>query len=143
MRGVCGRPGCEEPATVTFGFDGARGAVWLHPIDEPEGSGLLCSHHADTLVVPKGWTLHDERAGKPSSPRRRRRAAHDPAKRPAKPRTEPSAPAPTLPFPERSAGRTLRRPAWAEKADPDDSVGALLEADSPLLARAFRNAKPT
>lgn len=136
MRGACGRPGCEEPATATFGFDGGRAVVWLHPIDEPEGSGLLCSRHADALVVPRGWTLHDRRkARRKKSPpgAAKPRAAEKPSVAPAPP---------TLPFPERPA-RALRRPAWAQRDAADDPVGALLEAGSPLLSRAFRNARPS
>lgn len=111
--------------------------MWLHPVDEPEGAGFLCTRHADTLVVPRGWTVHDRR--KPA----RRRAA-----RPRTPAAEkkiavPVAPAPpTLPFPERSP-RALRRPAWAQREAADDPVGALLDAGTPLLSRAFRNARDT
>ena len=133
MRSVCGRPGCDGPATATFGFDGARGVVWLHPIDEPEGSGVLCAHHADALVVPRGWTLHDlrkaprPRSARPRSAPRRREAP------------EPSMP--TLPFTEHKKERELHKPAWAQRDAADDPVDALLDAGSPLLARAFRNAR--
>jgi hypothetical protein len=30
------------------------------PVDEP---GVLCSRHADAMVVPRGWTLDDRREG--------------------------------------------------------------------------------
>jgi hypothetical protein len=109
--------------------------VWLHPVDEPEGSGFLCTRHADALVVPRGWTVHDRRT--PA----RRRAAKPRTPAPKKKVAVPVAPAPpTLPFPERSP-RALRRPAWAQHDAADDPVDALLEVGSPLLARAFRSAR--
>jgi len=60
MRG-CGRPGCNEPAAAAIGFDAARRAVWLHPLDEPEATGRLCLHHADATRPPRGWRLFDYR----------------------------------------------------------------------------------
>jgi Protein of unknown function (DUF3499) len=60
MRG-CGRPGCNAPAAAAIGFDGARQAVWLHPLDEPEATGRLCRAHADSLRPPRGWRFFDYR----------------------------------------------------------------------------------
>jgi hypothetical protein len=65
MRG-CGRPGCSAPAAAAIGFDSARQAVWLHPLDEPEATGRLCRTHADSLRPPRGWRFFDYREpGKP------------------------------------------------------------------------------
>ena len=60
MRG-CGRPGCNAPAAAAIGFDSARQAVWLHPLDEPEATGRLCKVHADRLRPPRGWRFFDYR----------------------------------------------------------------------------------
>jgi hypothetical protein len=60
MRG-CGRPGCSAPAAAAIGFDSARRAVWLHPLDEPEATGRLCKVHADSLRPPRGWRFFDYR----------------------------------------------------------------------------------
>jgi Protein of unknown function (DUF3499) len=60
MRG-CGRPGCNAPAAAAIGFDSARQAVWLHPLDEPEATGRLCKVHADSLRPPRGWRFFDYR----------------------------------------------------------------------------------
>jgi hypothetical protein len=57
----CGRPGCGAPASATLGFDGARRAAWLHPLDEPEATGRLCQRHADSFRVPLGWRFFDYR----------------------------------------------------------------------------------
>jgi hypothetical protein len=57
----CGRPGCGAPASATVGFDGARRAAWLHPLDEPEATGRLCQRHADSFRVPNGWRFFDYR----------------------------------------------------------------------------------
>jgi putative peptide zinc metalloprotease protein len=57
----CGRPGCNAPAAAAIGFDGARQAVWLHPLDEPEATSRLCRAHADSLRPPRGWRFFDYR----------------------------------------------------------------------------------
>lgn len=57
----CGRPGCNAPAAAAIGFDSARQAVWLHPLDEPEATGRLCRVHADSLRPPRGWRFFDYR----------------------------------------------------------------------------------
>lgn len=60
MRG-CGRPGCNNEAAAAIGFDAARRVLWLHPLDEPEATGRLCQHHADSIRPPRGWRFFDYR----------------------------------------------------------------------------------
>ncbi len=86
----CERPGCSEPASVSFRFDARRRLVELFPgVTELENlAGALCRRHGDAMVLPRGWVLDDQRvavprlfdvAGAPSRPevtpktRRRRR----------------------------------------------------------------------
>jgi hypothetical protein len=49
---------------MAYGFDADRLLVWLAPC-EPDvdrwRAGALCRRHADSLVVPRGWTLDDRR----------------------------------------------------------------------------------
>jgi putative peptide zinc metalloprotease protein len=65
MRG-CGRPGCNAPAAAAMGFNRARQAVWLRPLDEPEATVRLCRAHADSLRPPRGWQFFDYR--EPTTP---------------------------------------------------------------------------
>lgn len=58
----CERPACSEVAVVAYRFDAARLLVeLLGEFGEVGSSGALCRRHADALVVPRGWTLDDQR----------------------------------------------------------------------------------
>jgi hypothetical protein len=97
---------------MAYGFDADRLLVWLAPrgpdSDGPR-AGALCRRHAETLVLPRGWSLDDRR-----EPKIEQLAL------PAVARDEPTdAP-------------------WVARFDVDDDLGGVLAADSPLLARAFR-----
>ena len=61
---LCERPGCDDPASVSYGFDAATRMLWLDALG-PDGpaSGVLCRRHADAMRLPKGWWLQDRRAG--------------------------------------------------------------------------------
>ncbi|MBS1849129.1 MAG: DUF3499 family protein [Actinobacteria bacterium] len=68
MQRHCARPGCTRSATATLTYDYAAGCVWIdrltdeaHPMTHD-----LCSRHADTLGVPRGWLLQDRRS--PAAP---------------------------------------------------------------------------
>jgi Protein of unknown function (DUF3499) len=108
----CGRPGCGAPASATMGYDGARRAAWLHPLDEPEATGRLCQRHADSFRVPRGWRFFDYRETD---------AAPEAAERSERQRG--AQPKPAL--------------VAASGIDLDD----LLDAQSPLLERAFQGAR--
>lgn len=60
---LCARPGCGAPATATLRFQSTAREAWLVVIDEdaPRAEGDLCARHAEALVLPRGWTLRDER----------------------------------------------------------------------------------
>lgn len=116
MRRSCDRPGCVGAAVLAFQFDGAARVVRLEAVTattERAGQGLLCERHARRFAPPLGWTvLH---VGTDAGP--------DPS----------SAGAPPL------ASATAAQAAPAVRP-PVDDVERLLDADSPLLARAFRTA---
>jgi len=61
---ACARPGCGDAATATFVYDYQARTTWLdrlagerHPMAYD-----LCTAHADTFSVPRGWRLVDRRA---------------------------------------------------------------------------------
>ena len=63
MHRSCARPACAATATATMGYDYAGRTVWIlhladhaHPMNHD-----LCGRHADTLAVPRGWRLDDQR----------------------------------------------------------------------------------
>jgi len=65
MRRLCVKSGCNEVAAsrLTYHYDTA--AVWLDDVAAGEVSGHawdVCDDHADTLRVPRGWTLDDRRS---------------------------------------------------------------------------------
>ncbi len=65
MSRSCARPGCGRPAVATLSYAYAEGVVWLEDL-AAEGHPMvhdLCALHADTVRVPRGWELRDERHG--------------------------------------------------------------------------------
>ncbi|MBU6329184.1 MAG: DUF3499 family protein [Acidobacteria bacterium] len=68
MTRSCARPGCGDPASATFGYDYAERTVYLDPLSEEAhpASYDVCRRHADTLSVPKGWHLIDQRRARTS-----------------------------------------------------------------------------
>jgi len=83
MERLCERPGCSDAASVAYGLRPEALVFWLDNIDGPLGEGgVLCLRHADTMIVPRGWTLDDLRdpdlhlfrppAAEPVQPRVRR-----------------------------------------------------------------------
>lgn len=69
MQRLCERPGCSEPASVAYGMRAEDLLFWLDVLREsdpesdldPGGRGVLCRRHADSMVVPRNWTLDDLR----------------------------------------------------------------------------------
>ncbi len=62
-RRLCARPGCGAPAAATLRFQPTRREAWLVDLDDNAArtEGDLCARHAASLVLPRGWQLHDER----------------------------------------------------------------------------------
>ena len=67
FRRLCARPGCGSAATATLRFQPTLRQAWLVDLDENAArtQGDLCRRHAEALVLPRGWELHDERTGRP------------------------------------------------------------------------------
>jgi len=132
----CARFGCIAVAVATFTFDSEARTVWLDtPLDGNARAGELCRRHADALTPPRGWRLEDRRAG---------RAEPAPASTDAADRSAPEAPvgdAPTMePRPATTRPRTARQlAAGPSGAGLEAELRGLLDAHSPLLARAFRS----
>ena len=63
MERLCGRPGCSDRASVAYGMRPEDLVFWLDVLtDDDEGiGGVLCRRHADSMIVPRGWTLDDLR----------------------------------------------------------------------------------
>lgn len=163
MARLCERPGCAQPATVTYGMSADDLSVWLEPYDGATHVRLnvLCRRHADAMVVPKGWTLDDRRDPvprlfKPADPlvgapakrsRQRPRKGGDDTgqleftvaeivETNTAPSSEVEAPA-NAAGAERDAPADPTTEAWRPVFDQTDDLDGLLTATSPLLSRAF------
>ena len=145
MERLCERPGCSEGASVSYGLVAADRVFWLdsHPGAAGDGARVLCRRHADSMVVPIGWTLDDRRDPElhlfrpptPASSEQRRptrrtrpRDGTEQLTLDAEPSTEDA----------RSAEVDGDPDAWTPAFDTADDLDGLLAAKSPLLARAFR-----
>jgi hypothetical protein len=127
---------------VLLGFDASRRLAWFAPLDEAVGrhSGELCQRHAESMVVPKGWWLDDQRVDPqlftpPPIAHTTTAAGGRVSKR--SPATEPEAD--PLPLEEAPAPAQAQAHAqeWAPRFDRDDDLDGLLDAGTPLLGRAF------
>jgi hypothetical protein len=151
-----------------FGFDARESLVWLDPISTPgRGAGMLCERHADRLSPPRGWNLLDRRGpefhlwigGAPSlpsgtgaarAPRRERpvrRSGAEPAR--SRPRAQPGpllpfdAPPAPVPAPVAVAAAPDAPRTWSPHDRPGPEFEHVLDARTPMLARAFDAARPT
>jgi hypothetical protein len=140
---------------------------WIDFLPDPvdDSAGVLCRRHADSMVVPRGWTLDDlrdpdlhlfrppvpaspPRTRAPRAPRERLvseqlRLDEDVDTAPAVDAIpagnngdEPSASGTT------SGGQTaVESGPWSPEFDEADDLDGLLAARGPLLSRAFRTAE--
>lgn len=67
MRKLCERPGCGAPVDVSYGIDKGNLVVWIDRLEvgDREITGKLCRRHAQSLTVPRGWTIDDRRVEVP------------------------------------------------------------------------------
>jgi hypothetical protein len=160
------RPGCDQDAAARLTYDPVGCEVWLDDLAERVGRHQeICALHAERLTVPRGWLLSDRRSDQPpmfiapvapvapaptEEPRRRRRATSkghpatqtlelfevlrqelaeaDAVVRPVVAATEPD------PEPEREPDP---EPEPVGHSPEPDELPEVLQATSPLLARAF------
>lgn len=148
MARLCERPGCSLAAEMTYGFDAEHLMVWIDAFDGvvSDRSGVLCRRHADAMVVPLGWMLDDRRdpvprlfksAASTATPvpraRRAQSAHHNDAEQ-----LEFGAEVAGVDIPEEVSPPTAPEVLpWKPSFDQTDDLDGLLEARSPLLARAF------
>ncbi|HEC10781.1 MAG TPA: hypothetical protein ENI86_14635 [Acidimicrobiales bacterium] len=162
---LCAHMGCSAPAEAGLLHDPGSRTVWLVEIPgEDQLMTALCSRHADSIVVPRGWEIQDRRDGHPRlwvldstaetapphrSRRSRRRAGSPPDETPSdatlwsEGNSEDTAPRPsdtadTAQQPSDTASDTRNTSDWV--GDPAERRSSLLETseETPLLARAFR-----
>ena len=162
MARLCERPGCSDPAAVAYGMRPADLVFWLDALRPGHDDvGVLCRRHADTMVVPRFWTLDDQRRAdlplfRPPEPdpsgvtadatpdARATTTARRPRSRPRPgDDTEQLRLGVTDEVPEDDApGADDDTGPWTPDFDPADDLDGLLAARGPLLARAFRVAVP-
>jgi hypothetical protein len=137
---------------MTYGFDAEQVMVWIDSYERvnTDRAGVLCRRHADAMVVPLGWMLDDRRDPVPRlfkapaqatsvAPRQRRASRHH---RDDTEQLELGADlvaadvADDVEIESDSAVETEVLP-WKPTFDQTDDLDGLLEASSPLLARAF------
>jgi hypothetical protein len=170
---LCARPGCQSPAAATLRFHSTRREARLVDVDGGRpSSGDLCERHACVLALPRGWRLCDHRnvltptaaapaptpapiaeqpdvvvevvVEAPAAIAIAARAQPEPAPQPA---PEPAVAAVDEPEPVAAAHPRpllVTEPDEAAVAEAEsDALSALLDAQTPLLKRAFRNAGPS
>ncbi len=160
MERLCGRPGCSDRASVAYGMRPEDLVFWLDVLtDHDEGiGGVLCRRHADSMIVPRGWTLDDLRDPdlhlfRPPDPAARVRPQRSARTRSTDATGEQlrltddvldalAAPLPDaeVPTPAADTDPAGDPGAWTPSFDEADDLDGLLSAQSPLLARAFRTA---
>lgn len=123
------------------------------PDDLASAGGVLCLRHADSMVVPRGWTLDDLRDPelrlfRPPVPRPvvRLRTHRAPRVEPPEAAQQLELDPPTVEVEPRGVSAPVAPPAdedpgpWSPAFDEADDLDGLLDARGPLLARAFRTA---
>jgi hypothetical protein len=134
----CARFGCSAIAIATFTFDSETRTVWLDtPLDGNARAGELCARHARSLTPPQGWQLEDRRPERVDPTARALRTEGDGRSEPARAEHVEAAPsfrAARAPAPQLAAGPV--------RVELEDELRGLLDAHSPLLARAFRSSGP-
>ncbi|MBM37417.1 MAG: hypothetical protein CL460_09625 [Acidimicrobiaceae bacterium] len=62
----CSRGTCSSPAVAGITYDSGSLSAWVIDLHADTGHMMwLCQKHVQTLQVPQGWTVSDERDGVP------------------------------------------------------------------------------
>ena len=144
----CQRPACSRSAVGRVGFDTATQVVVIDGFVEAAGAvARLCEVHLDRLQAPQGWTVDDLRLGQRSLFRRDDLGPF--AGRGSAPASDGadgagrSATVTKIDDRRRISARRAAEPTLPleSESEPDRSMAepqiALLDASTPLLARAF------
>jgi hypothetical protein len=145
---------------VRYGVEHEHLLVWLDLSERVEDGrgGMLCRRHADTMVVPVGWTLDDRREPMPQlfraprgaapvvadAPRRRRAAAPvtavqlDLTDQLERPDLSERSDVDDVPPAGDGGGTGTDDTGWMPVFDQHDDLDGLLRPQTPLLARAFQ-----
>lgn len=60
----CARSTCGASAVLNLWYNSKNRSVWITELDAESGDALaVCQKHVDSLRVPIGWSMHDERDG--------------------------------------------------------------------------------
>ena len=164
MQRLCGRPGCSEDASVAYGMRAEDLVFWIDVLPDPldDGAGVLCRRHADSMVVPRGWTLDDLRdpdlhlfrpplsapTQRPRTPRvQRERGVAEQLRLDASGDPSPPVAADSNGAnghqafdAESDVESAVESGPWTPAFDEADDLDGLLDARGPLLSRAFRTA---
>jgi hypothetical protein len=136
MRRQCARPGCSAVATATFTFDSNERTVWLDAVGgDGARAGELCARHARVLLPPRGWHVVDRRTSTSAS------APPPPGVTAAPVTTVRTGTATPSTSETAAASSNAAAPAWHPRFERGDTLGGLLDASTPLLARAFENVR--
>jgi hypothetical protein len=152
MARQCERPGCARPGEVRYGLEHEHLLVWLDALERvpDDRGGVLCRRHADSMVVPIGWTLDDRRDPTPrlfrapastvssGSTIRRPRPAPAPAVVQLDLTSELERPLIPVAMPEPDEEAIDDPTGWMPVFDQSDDLDGLLQPQTPLLARAFQ-----
>jgi hypothetical protein len=140
--GACARQFCSATAIARVDFDGEARVVWIDELGDgmPAAASYLCRRHADTLTPPRNWELRDLRTRVGSGPTGAAvTIPEEPVTIPAEPAPLVVEPAPLVVEPA-LAPVADAAPAWSPRLFASVDVGAVLDAKSPLLSRAFHGA---
>lgn len=154
MDRLCERPGCSDTASVAYGMRPEDLVFWLDRLSAAgDDGGVLCLRHADSMIVPRSWTLDDLRdpdlhlfrppQADPSLRRQRRSPgthgadAADTEQLALGVDTSTASPAGDAQITD-AADPSAHVEPWSPSFDVGDDLDGLLAARSPLLARAFR-----
>ncbi|MDE0846108.1 MAG: DUF3499 family protein [Actinomycetota bacterium] len=60
----CARSTCGASAVLNLWYNSKNRSVWITEMNAESGDALaVCQKHVDSLRVPIGWSMHDERDG--------------------------------------------------------------------------------
>ena len=136
----CERPACSGPAEVAYVIDPSKLLVRIDsPIPHDSSRmNVLCRRHADSLVVPKDWTIDDNREKKQrlfSSPAKPKQDLMASSRRSGRQKIAQVSP-------ELFDLQETKALPWTPQFDREGDLGGTLRARGRLLGRAFGNHDP-